>query len=226
MTITNQLFALQDLEYKAFHSRLIPNVEPDRIIGVRTPKLRALAKQIYREDYVEEFLDTLPHYYYEENNIHAELLLLRYKDVDELLERLAAFLPYVDNWATCDMIAPKIFKKNQDKVYPILLEWLDSEHTYQQRFAIVALMKYFLDGELREGLLEKIASIRSEEYYIRMAVAWFFSEALAKQYDKTLPFIEGKKLDVWTHNKAIQKARESYRVDAEKKNHINMLKIK
>lgn len=223
--ITDALFELHDEKYRDFHARLIPNVDKERIIGVRTPDLRKFAKSVYKEEYVNSFLEELPHFYYEENNLHAEILLLRNKNAKDLIGSLEHFLPYVDNWATSDMIVPKVFKKEKDMVYPILLDWLDCNNVYQQRFAIVSLMKFFLDNDIRVEMFDKIAAIRSEEYYIQMAQAWFFSEALVKQYDFTISYIKTNHLEKWTHNKAIQKARESLRLNQEQKKELNQLKI-
>ncbi|MGN0435986.1 MAG: DNA alkylation repair protein, partial [Wujia sp.] len=163
--IVDELFKLQDIGYGDFHSGLMPEIDRDRIIGVRTPELRKLAKRICNEPYIDEFLNTLPHYYYEENNLHGALLVLRYQDVDKLLDKLELFLPFVDNWATCDMLSPKVFKKDLPKVYDRIEPWIYSEHTYQQRFAIVTLLGYFLDEAFEQKHLELVAGIETGEYY-------------------------------------------------------------
>lgn len=227
--ITKGLQKLQDEEYRAFHAKLMPEIEYERIIGVRTPQLRAYAKQIAGEFCVEEFLQELPHYYYEENNLHGALLNLRYKkeaELGELLEQLERFLPYVDNWATCDMLSPKLFKKNLPLVYERIKEWVKSEDTYTIRFGIVTLLGYFLDDAFVPEMLELAAGVESEEYYVKMAVAWYFSIALVKQYAVTVPYFEQPRLEPWTHNKAIQKAIESRRIDEEVKDYLRTLKIK
>lgn len=227
--ITRGLQELQDEEYRAFHAKLMPEIEYERIIGVRTPQLRAYAKQIAGEPCVEAFLQELPHYYYEENNLHGALLNLRYKkeaELGELLEQLERFLPYVDNWATCDMLSPKLFKKNLPLVYERIKEWVKSEDTYTIRFGIVTLLGYFLDDAFVPEMLELAAGVESEEYYVKMAVAWYFSIALVKQYTVTVPYFEQSRLEPWTHNKALQKAIESRRIDEEVKDYLRTLKVK
>lgn len=224
--ITKGLFALQDEAYRAFHAKLMPEIEYDRIIGVRTPELRKFAKEIAKQPCVEEFLQELPHKYYEENNLHGALLALRYQEVEPLLEQLERFLPYVDNWATCDMLSPKVFKKDLPLVYERVKQWLKSEHTYVVRFGIVTLLGYYLDDAFEPEMLQLVAEVRSDEYYIKMAVAWYFSIALVKQYDDTLPYFTEPVLEPWTHNKAIQKAVESRRIDEEMKNYLKSLKVK
>lgn len=227
--ITKGLQELQDEEYRAFHARLMPEIAYERIIGVRTPQLRAYAKQIARESCVQEFLQELPHYYYEENNLHGALLNLRYKkeaELGELLEQLERFLPYVDNWATCDMLSPKLFKKNLPLVYEKIKEWIKSEDTYSIRFGIVTLLGYYLDDVFEPEMLELVAGVKSEEYYVKMAVAWYFSIALVKQYDVTISYFEKPRLEAWTHNKAIQKAIESRRMNETTKDYLRTLKRK
>lgn len=224
--IVQELLELQDKEYKAFHAKLIPNIEPERIIGVRTPVLRKYAKEVAKRPEAEAFLGELPHTYYEENNLHGFLLPLLYKDVETLLNQIDAFLPYVDNWATCDMMPAKTFQKNLPLVYERVKKWLNSEYTYEVRFGIVTLLGYFLDDAFEPEMLRLVADIKSEEYYIKMAVAWYFSIALVKQYDSTIPYFRQPCLNLWTHNKAIQKAIESCRIDAETKTYLRSLKIK
>lgn len=226
--ITTGLFELQDNDYRLFHARLMPEIDYERIIGVRTPQLRSYAKQIAGEVCVEEFLQELPHYYYEENNLHGALLNLRYKkeaELGELLEQLERFLPYVDNWATCDMLSPKLFKKNLPLVYERIKEWVKSEDTYTIRFGIVTLLGYYLDDAFEPEMLELAAGVESEEYYVKMAVAWYFSIALVKQYDVTVSYFEQSRLEPWTHNKAIQKAIESRRIDGTTKDYLRTLKV-
>ncbi|MBR3803485.1 MAG: DNA alkylation repair protein [Clostridia bacterium] len=222
--IQKKLFEMQDLSYRDFHSRLMPETDKEKVIGVRTPELRKYAKQLYGTPEADKFLSQLPHKYYEEDNLHA-FLIEQINDYGEIIAKLDEFLPYIDNWATCDMMKPKIFKKHLPKLKEKCFEWLDSPHTYAVRFGIVMLMTHFLDDEFDISIPEKISQIRSEEYYIKMAVAWYFATALAKRYDETIPFIKNNKLDLWTHNKAIQKAKESYRIRQEHKDFLNTMKI-
>ena len=218
------LFARQDTGYRDFHSKLVPTLDKDAIIGIRTPVLRAYAKELAKQD-VSAFLEDLPHRYYDENCLHA-FLIEQIKDFDQCMAALERFLPYIDNWATCDLLAPKVFKKHPDAVYAACLRWLESDYTYTVRFGVVTLMKWFLDDDFRPELLEKAAALRTEEYYINMAVAWLFAEALAKQYDAALPYLLDHRLDTWTHNKAIQKAVESRRISDETKAYLKTLKRK
>ena len=224
-TITEQLFELQDPEYKQFHSKLMPTISPEVIIGVRTPKLRKLARQIAKSTEVERFMDQLPHHYYEENNLHG-FLIEDIKDFDECIQALNDFLPCVDNWATCDMMAPKVLKKDLPKLYEWIKVWIASGETYTIRFGVNMLMKYFLEDVFSPEYPELVASVRSEEYYVKMVVAWYFATALAKQYDAVLPYLTEHKLDVWTHNKTIQKAVESYRITPEQKAYLKTLRQK
>lgn len=225
-TITKGLFALQDEEYRKFHARLMPEIEYDRIIGVRTPALRKFAKEIAKQPCALEFLNELPHTYYEENNLHGALLSLLCKDIDILLERLEEFLPYVDNWATCDMLSPKLFKKHLPLVYEHIKQWLNSEHTYTVRFGVVTMLGFYLDEAFDADMLRLAADIQTDEYYIKMAVAWYFSIALVKQYDSAIPYFTTQTLDTWTHNKAIQKAVESRRIDDGTKAYLRTLKVR
>lgn len=227
--ITKGLLGLQDEEYRTFHARLMPEIAYERIIGVRTPQLRTYAKEIAAQSCVEEFLQELPHYYYEENNLHGALLNLRYKkesELEELLKQLEEFLPYVDNWATCDMLSPKLFKKNLPLVYSRIKEWIRSNDTYTIRFAIVTLLGYYLGEAFEPEMLELVAEVDSEEYYVKMAIAWYFSIALVKQYEATIIYFEEPRLEPWTHNKAIQKAIESRRIDEAVKDYLKVLKVK
>lgn len=224
-SITEQLFALQDLEYKKFHSKLMPTIDSDVIIGVRTPDLRKLAKTLKGTPEAERFLTELPHQYYEENNLHG-FLLESIKEFDACVTTLNAFLPYVDNWATCDMMSPKALKKDLPKLYEWVKTWIASKETYMVRFGVNMLMKYYLEEEFRPEYPELVSSIRSEEYYIKMVVAWYFATALAKQYETVLPYLLEHRLDDWTHNKTIQKAVESYRITPEQKAFLKTLKCK
>ena len=223
--IQEYLFSVQDTTYQQFQSKIIPNVNQDTIIGVRTPILRDYAKKLAKDENIEEFFTSLPHKYFEENLLHA-FILERLKDYDRAIETIDIFLPYVDNWATCDMMSPKIFKKHSSELYKKIDEWLQSDHTYTIRFGIGMLMSFFLDEHFKPEILEKVAAIKSEEYYVNMMIAWFFATALAKQEKATLPYITEKRLDTWTHNKAIQKAIESYRINDEMKEYLKRLKIK
>ena len=223
--IREDLFANQDVKYRDFQSKLTPTIEANTAIGVRTPVLRKLAKAYSKRQDVDDFLADLPHKYFDENQLHA-FILSEIKDFDECMGKLERFLPFVDNWATCDQMSPKCFKKNHEKLLPYLNKWIKSDDTYTVRFAIVTFMAHFLDDDFDEGYLKLVSDIKSDEYYINMAIAWYFATALAKQYDKTIPYIENKTLDVWTHNKAIQKSIESYRVTAEHKEYLKSLKIK
>ncbi len=223
--IVKDLFEMQDLEYKVFHSRLMPTVEEDKIIGVRTPKLREYAKEFYKKGAWREFLEELPHTYYEENNLHA-FLIEEIKDYEECVYKINQFLPYVDNWATCDMMCPKILKMHLPELLKEIQRWLSSEKIYVVRFGIVTLMKFYMDDMFDEIYLEWVASIRSDEYYIKMAVAWYFATALAKQYTCAVKYLEENRLEQWTHNKAIQKAVESYRVAKNQKTYLRTLRRK
>ena len=226
-TITDGLFALQDENYRRFHAKLIPDIPIDNIIGVRTPVLRKYAKEVAKLPEANIFLESLPHSYYEENNLHGALLSLLYpKDIIAFMEQLERFLPYVDNWATCDMLSPKIFKKHLPYVYERVQKWLQSDAVYTIRFGIVTLLGFYLDNAFEPEMLQLVANVRSEEYYVNMAVAWYFSMALVKQYDATLPYIQNRVLEPWTHNKSIQKAIESRRIPQETKAYLRGLKIR
>lgn len=219
----NRLFELQDIKYKEFHQSLMPTVNKDTVIGIRVPVLRKLANSLdYKKE--EAFLNDLPHRYFEENNLHA-FLIESIKDFDECIERLEEFLPYIDNWATCDMLSPKCFKENTDKLLPYIEKWIRSEHTYTIRYGIGMLMKYFLDENYKKEYSDTVLSITSDEYYVNMMRAWYFATALSKQYVAILPYLIKKRLDIWTHNKTIQKARESYRITKEQKEYLKKLKI-
>lgn len=223
--IRDELFKMQDIGYRDFNSKLIPTVKKEDMIGVRTPELRKYAKKLLKEEGVEDFLHSLPHKYFDENQLHA-FIISEIKDFKLCIDELINFLPYLDNWATCDQLSPKIFKKYRNDLLPHIYEWLKSEKTYTVRFGIGMLMEHFLDEDFKSEYPEMVAAVRSEEYYINMMTAWYFATALAKQYESILPFIEGNKLDTWTHNKSIQKAIESNRISAEQKNYLKGLKIK
>ncbi|MBR2454477.1 MAG: DNA alkylation repair protein [Clostridia bacterium] len=223
--IQEKLFALQDLGYGDFHSKLMPTVCKDRIIGVRVPQLRKIAKELNKSELKAEFLNTLPHKYYEEDNLHA-FLIEQIKDFDECISALDDFLLFIDNWATCDMMTPKVLGTNSEKLYEKIEEWVKSEHIYTIRFAIVTLMKFFMDERLDKKHLNLLLSIKSDEYYINMAIAWYIATALASRWDIVVPYIEKQKFDKRVHNKAIQKAVESYRITKEQKDYLKTLRIK
>lgn len=223
--VQQELFAMQDLGYRDFHAKLMPTVDKSCVIGVRTPMLRKYAKQFGKQEEAKMFLEVLPHHYYEENNLHA-FLLEQGKDYEKCVKELNRFLPYVDNWATCDSMAMKIVKKHLNEFITEIYRWMESDHVYAVRFGINMLMRYYLEDEFKSECAERVAAVESEEYYVNMARAWYFATALAKQYDKILPYIEKRRLDVWTHNKTIQKAIESYRITDEQKDYLRMLKIK
>lgn len=226
--ITTQLFIMQDNEYKEFHGRLMPTVNPDTILGIRVPILRKFSNQLAKslsKEKLLEFMNELPHKYYEENNIHA-FLIEKIKDFDECIVALEKFLPFVDNWATCDMMNPKILKKNTQQLFCKIKEWITSPHVYTIRYGIGMLMRYFLDDNFKTEYLDMVAAVKSDEYYVNMMKAWFFATALAKQYEATLPYIKEKRLDNWSHNKAIQKSIESFRVPKEHKEELRRYKIK
>jgi len=216
---------LQDLKYRDMQVKIIPNLEPSSIIGVRTPELKAMAKEILKSGDYEDFLNDLPHKYFEENQLHA-FILSGMKDADECFEELEKFLPYVDNWATCDQMSPKIFKKHKDELLKRVKVWIASGEPYTIRFGVGMLMEHFLDDDYDVKYPAMVAKLRSDEYYVNMMIAWYFATALAKQYDTIIPYIEKKKLDKWTHNKAIQKSVESYRITDEQKAYLKTLKIK
>lgn len=223
--VIDKLLSMQDEEYRLFQCKLIPNVDPKTVIGVRTPKLRAFAKDFAKTPEAGEFIKLLPHKYYEENNLHG-FILETIKDYDVLIQELDAFLPYVDNWATCDLMSPKVFKKHTPELYEKIKLWIASANTYTVRFGIEMLMSFYLNEHFKPEHLSLVASIKSEEYYVNMMIAWYFATALAKQYEATLPVIEAKTLDKWVQNKSIQKAIESYRITPEQKEYLRTLKIK
>ncbi len=223
--IREELFRQQDKKYRDFQKKLIPTVAEDTVIGVRTPALRAYAKDLGKRAEVQEFLEDLPHAYFDENQLHA-FLLSGMKDYEACVAGVDAFLPYVDNWATCDQMSPKVFKKHRKELLAKIREWLRSDEPYTVRFAIGMLMEHFLDEDFDPAYPEMVSKVRSEEYYINMMTAWYFATALAKQYDAVLPYIREKKLDVWTHNKTISKAVESYRITPEQKAYLKTLKIR
>ena len=225
-SIVEHLYDMQDLQYRDFVAKLTPSLNKDNIIGVRTPMLRKYAKQLQKSDDKYSFLSNLPHRYYEENNLHGMLLKDMNADIDVVLDYINIFLPYIDNWATCDTLTPKLFAKYPLKVRECIDSWLKSEHIYTIRFAIVVLMQLYLDKNFDERDLETLAGIKSDEYYVNMALAWYYSTAFVKQYDTTVQIFEKKMLDKWVHNKSIQKAIESYRISPQKKDYLSKLRIR
>lgn len=221
--IREELFALQDTAYRDFQSKLIPGLESGSMIGVRTPELRKLAKRMAKREEISAFLETLPHRYFDENQLHA-FVISENKDFGRCMEEVNQFLPFVDNWATCDQMSPKVFKKHREEMLPYIKEWIASDRTYVLRFGIGMLMEHFLDEDFDPAYPEMVSQVRSEEYYVNMMIAWYFATALAKQYEAVLPYIEEARLATWTHNKAIQKAVESYRITAEQKGYLRGLK--
>ena len=224
-SIRAQLFALQDMKYQAFHSRLMPTVPPETVIGVRVPLLRRLAKQLAGTREAEVFLHSLPHTYYEENNLHA-FLLESIRDYPAALAAVEEFLPYIDNWATCDGFCPKVFARHKAELLGSIRCWLASDRPYTVRYGIGMLMRYYMDEAFRPEYLAWAAGVRSEEYYVNMMRAWYFATALAKQPEAAMPWLTGQRLDVWTHNKTIQKAVESDRITPEQKQALRALRIR
>ena len=214
---------MQDLKYRDFHAKLMPTVEKSKVIGVRTPELRKFAKEISKTALAADFIKKLPHDYYEENNLHA-FLVESISDYDECIKELNRFLPYVDNWATCDMMRPKVFKKNLSGLLTEIRKWLESDDTYTVRFGIECLMCYYLDENFSDEYPSLVSAIRSDEYYIKMMQAWYFATALSKRFDDIIPYIEQNRLDTDTHNKTIRKAIESYRITDEQKAYLKTLK--
>ena len=220
--IRKQLFLLATPEYKEFVSKLIPNISKESIMGVKIPPLRALAKTLTK-DASRSFLASLPHQYYEENNLHA-FIIERMESFDECIEYLQAFLPYVDNWSTCDSLRPKCFKKNLNRLLPIIHQWLASSAPYTVRFGIEMLMVYYLDEKFDESYAEAVSKIRSDEYYVNMMISWYFATALAKQWHSAIKYLEAGTLPNFVHNKTIQKARESFRISDQHKEYLLKLK--
>ena len=222
--VQQDLFTMQDLKYRDFHAKLMPTVEKESVIGVRVPVLRTYAKKFGKTEEAKQFLKILPHQYYEENNLHG-LLIEQIKDYELCIEELERFLPHIDNWATCDLLAVRTVKNHLNSYIKKIDRWLESEHIYTIRFGINMLMRYYLDDAFRPEYLEWVADVRSTEYYINLMRAWYFATALAKQWDVAVGYIEKKCLDPWTHNKTIQKARESYRITREQKEYLKTLKV-
>lgn len=223
--IQRDLRLMEDKEYKAFHEKLMPTVPKEKVIGIRTPILRQYAKRVFMEKGWEEFLKTLPHKYYEEDNLHA-FLIEKIKDYDKAIEETDRFLPFIDNWATTDSFLPKVFYKNKDRLIVKIKEWIKSDATYTKRYGIGLLLKLYLDEDFNRDYMSLVSDIKSEEYYVNMMIAWYFATALAKQYEDAVWYLENNKLSVWVHNKTIQKAIESNRITKDKKEYLRTLKIK
>lgn len=223
MNIQKRLLELSDEKNADFSAKLTPGIDREKFLGVRIPASRKLAKEIIKENEHKNFLNSLPHKYYDENILHS-ILISEIKDYDECIKYIDEFLPYVDNWAVCDTMSPKAFKNKHERLMNDILRWVDSDQTYTIRFGLKMLMAHFLDNDFKKEYLEIPAKIKSDEYYIKMMIAWFYATALAKQWDSTIVYIENGVLDKWVHNKAIQKARESYRITAEQKKYLKSLK--
>ena len=217
-----RLFDLQDAEYREFQRKLIPNIDPDTIIGVRTPELRRLAELMGDCAW---FMESLPHHYFEEYQVHS-FLLGGGRDFEKTISQVDTFLPWVNNWATCDQLSPRVFRKHREKLLPHIRCWLKSVHPYTVRFAIEMLMVHYLDDDFAPEYPQMVASVVSEEYYVCMMQAWYFATALAKQYQAVLPYITEQCLEKWTHNKAIQKAVESNRITPGRKAFLKQFRMK
>ena len=223
MNVIDELLKSKDLEYKTFQSKLIPNIDSSTMIGVRTPELKIIAKNLYKNNDYELFLNSLPHNYYEENIIHG-LVISEIKDYDLCINYIDKFLPYIDNWAVCDQTNPKVFKKHKKEVMVKINEWIKSKEVYKIRFGVKTLMNYFLDDDFNKDYLKLPLIIKNDDYYVKMMIAWFYATALAKQYDETIKIIESNVLDIFIQNKTIQKAIESFRVTDENKKYLRTLK--
>lgn len=223
MNITEELFSLKDEAYKDFQAKLVPTISKESIIGVRVPFLRKFAKDLIKSKKEEAFLEALPHRFYDENMLHS-ILLSESKKFTTCVERTEKFLPFIDNWAVCDILSPKIFKKNREDLLPFIKKWISSKHTYTCRFGLGMLMSHFLEEDFKSEHLRLVAEVESEEYYVNMMVAWFFATALAKQWKESVLYLEEKRLSPWVHNKTIQKAVESYRISKEEKEYLRGLR--
>ena len=223
-TIVDLLFSKQDIKYRDFQVPLFPSIDKETMIGVRTPELKKLAKELFNTETANKFVETLPHRYFDENQLHAFFISL-IKDYQTCLKEVERFLPYVDNWGTCDQLSPKVFAKHKDELIVSIRKWIKSKHTYTIRFGVGMLMQHYLNESFKPEYMELVASIKSEEYYVNMMIAWYFATALVKQYDCAIKYIEDKKLSTWVHNKTIQKAVESYRISDEQKVYLKSLKV-
>ena len=218
-----ELFKLQDTEYRDFNSSLIPGIDKETVIGIRTPVLRKFAKEYAKSGETEQFMRELPHEFYEENNLHM-MLIGQIKDYDECISELEKFLPYIDNWATCDSPLPKCFDKNKEDVLERAKNWIATDATYVKRYGMGVMMRLFLDEDFKEEYIQLVASVKSEEYYVNMMIAWYIATALAKQWDAAIPYIQERRLSEWVHRKSIQKAVESYRITPEQKEYLKGLR--
>ena len=223
MTLYERLMEVKDNAYREFQTKLVPNISPETILGVRTPDMRKMAREVFESSKKDEFLNDLPHQYYEENLIHFFVISM-IKDFNECVQDVETFLPYVDCWPVSDQATPKAFKKNHQKLLPYIKKWIASDHVYTARFGIRMLMNEFLGDDFREEYPELVANKKGDDYYLKMMIAWYFATALAKRYDETIPYFENHRLDEWVHKKAIQKAIESYRVSDEHKEYLKSLK--
>lgn len=221
--LQEELFKLQDTGYRDFNSSLIPGVDKDKVIGIRTPVLRKFAKEYAKSGETEKFMRELPHEFYEENNLHM-MLIGQIKDYDECISELEKFLPYIDNWATCDLPLPKCFDKNKEDILERAKKWIATDKTYVIRYGIGVMMRLFLDVDFKEEYIQLVASVKSEEYYVNMMIAWYMATALAKQWDAVAPYIQERRLSEWVHRKSIQKAVESYRITPEQKEYLKGLR--
>lgn len=217
--IQKHLFELQDMAYRDFHSRLMPDTDKETIIGIRVPVLRKYAKSIAGTELSEKFIKELPHHYYEENNLHM-MLITRIKDYDRCISEIERFLPYIDNWATCDFPAPKCFENHKEELLPVIKRWIASGETYTIRYGIGMLMRLYLDADFDPEYVKLVAEVKSDEYYVNMMIAWYMATALAKQWDAVIPYIEEHRMSDWVHRKTIQKAVESYRITDEQKRYL------
>ena len=218
-----QLFALQDETYREFHSKLMPDINKEAVIGIRIPVLRRFAGEFAKKPEAREFLQQLPHQYYEENNLHM-MLITAEKDYEKCLAEVERFVPYIDNWATCDLPAPKCFEKHKKELIAVIRKWISSEKTYVVRYGIGLLLRLYLDADFDPAYLELVTAVQSEEYYVNMMIAWYLATALAKQWEETIPYLEERRLSEWVHRKTIQKAVESYRITKEKKEYLRSLR--
>ena len=217
--IQKHLFELQDIKYRDFHSRLMPDTDKETVIGIRVPVLRKYAKSIAGTELSEKFIKELTHHYYEENNLHM-MLITRIKDYDRCISEIERFLPYIDNWATCDFPAPKCFENHKEELLPVIKCWIASSETYTIRYGIGMLMRLYLDEDFEPEYVKLVAGVESDEYYVNMMIAWYMATALAKQWDAVIPYIEEHRMSDWVHRKTIQKAVESYRITDEQKRYL------
>lgn len=223
--VQKRIIGLQELDYKKFMERLVPNVSSDTILGVRLPKLRMLAKEMLNTEEAEEFLMQLPHKFFEENHLHSFLIDLSTKNFDEALKKSEQFLPYIDNWAVCDSFRPKALKKDPKALYEKVKEWMQSDKTYTIRWSLVLQLNWFLEEEFQPEMLEKVSNILSEDYYVNMAISWYYSMALVKQYEATIPLFQKRVLPLWIHNQSLQKALESKQIAERRKQELKRLKL-